>query len=115
MLSKYPTINEAIERAEKRAQDLPHIVQVNESDWDTVVLANEVKRLKREVERLTSKKIQPPTTPISPWPSPSLPVTSTCSKCGLKMEGAMGYVCSVPMCPTGLGGAWCSTSSKYVD
>ena len=110
---KYPSINDSLERAELRAQELPHIVQVNESDWDVVVLANEVKRLRREVNRLTPKKIQPPTTPITPWPGgPIGPITtnSTCPKCGMLMEGCIGYVCNVPKCPTGLGGAWCSTN-----
>lgn len=114
---KYPSINDALERAEIRAQELPHTIQTKESDWDVVVLANEVKRLKREVERLTPRKfVERPSTPISPWPTTTpLPINHTCPKCGLAMEGAMGYVCSVPMCPTGLGGAWCSTESKYVD
>lgn len=112
---KYPSINDALERAELRAQELPHIVQVNESDWDVVVLANEIKRLRREVNRLTPKKIQPPTTPITPWPSAPLQAPSSCPKCGLVMSGSMGYVCSVPQCPTGLGGAWCTSKSRYVD
>lgn len=99
MLSKYPTINEALERAEKRAQDLPHVAQINESDWDTVVLANEVKRLKREVERLTNKKIPPPTTPITPWPAPSVYQTA-CPVCGI--SGIMGYVCQRTDCPTSI-------------
>ena len=46
-------------------------------------------------------------------PMPSLPTWSTpsyCPQCGLKFEGTMGYVCSQPKCPTGLGGAWCSNS-----
>lgn len=31
--------------------------------------------------------------------------SNKCPKCGLVMEGAMGYVCSDPQCPTGLGGS----------
>lgn len=118
---KYPSINDALERAEIRAQELPHVAQIAESDWDVVVLANEIKRLRREVDRLTPKKpverkfVERPTTPITPWPSAPFPTSSQCHKCGLVMEGAMGYVCSVPMCPTGLGGAWCNTKSRYVD
>lgn len=47
-----------------------------------------------------------------PWTLPDpLPVTTwtkNCSKCGIKLDTVMGYVCSQPQCPTGLGGAWCS-------
>jgi hypothetical protein len=42
---------------------------------------------------------------VHPWPQQA---TNSCSKCGLRLEGVMGYVCSQPMCPTGLGGVWCS-------
>lgn len=46
------------------------------------------------------------------WPTINPPITAPnhCHKCGLKMEGVMGYVCSQPHCPTGLGGAWCGRS-----
>ena len=46
-------------------------------------------------------------------PMPSIPMNplpewaKTCSKCGLKLEQVMGYVCNNHPCPTGLGGAWC--------
>ena len=32
---------------------------------------------------------------------------TSCSKCGIKLEGVMGYCCPYPKCPTGLGGGWC--------
>jgi hypothetical protein len=32
---------------------------------------------------------------------------SGCVKCGIKFDGVMGYVCSLPGCPTGLGGPQC--------
>ena len=53
----------------------------------------------------TSVKTSPLTQPGYPWE----PVNS-CSKCGLKLEKVMGYVCNQPACPTGLGGSWCSTN-----
>lgn len=112
---KYPSINDALERAEIRAQELPHIIQVKESDWDTVVLANEVKRLKREVERLTVKKIPPPTTPITPWPkSPKDWLYSQCEVCGMHFNGPMGYVCPRSDCPTAVtcGG---TIKDKFID
>lgn len=101
MLSKYPTIQDALERAERRAQDLPHVAQVKESDWDVVVLANEVKRLQSEVNRLTPKKphIEQPI----PYTVPPYHINMhQCSVCGMKSEGAMGYVCPRADCPTAI-------------
>jgi hypothetical protein len=59
----------------------------------------------------------PPMKPIGPsdWPLPQSPTPNwygNCPQCGLKLEGCMGYVCSNAKCPTGLGGAWCSTQSN---
>lgn len=31
---------------------------------------------------------------------------NSCPKCGIKLEGVMGYCCPHARCPTGLGGAW---------
>lgn len=41
-------------------------------------------------------RIQPivPTSPVAPSLSPTV-----CAKCGLKWDGAMGYVCASPDCP----------------
>ena len=52
--------------------------------------------------------------PIVPLPYPPFkPFETTtynhCPKCGLKLDQVMGYVCSTPHCPTGLGGTWCSS------
>lgn len=45
--------------------------------------------------------------PFSPQPY-QMNVNDSCPKCGLRLDqGPMGYVCSVPKCPTGLGGSWC--------
>lgn len=51
---------------------------------------------------------QVPTPPIQ-WPYPTTQsVPNACSKCGLKMEGVMGYVCPNGVnCPVGLGGSYC--------
>jgi len=43
--------------------------------------------------------------PLNPPYNPS-----TCTKCGLKLEQVMGYVCTNYPCPCGLGGAWCGTT-----
>lgn len=39
------TLKQALDHAAKTEQELPQIVQVYPSDWDIVILANEVKRL----------------------------------------------------------------------
>ena len=44
----------------------------------------------------------------SPWQAPQwhMPVQH-CTKCGMNLDGVMGYVCSDPHCPTGLGPIMC--------
>ena len=64
-----------------------------------------------EMNRTLMEKVggQRPITSL-PYPLPTQPNPfSNCPKCGLKLEGVMGYVCPNAGCPTGLGGAWCST------
>lgn len=52
--------------------------------------------------------ILPPEPQQAPWtPCPPLVDDKRCSKCGLKLENVMGYVCHNHPCPTGLGGPWC--------
>ena len=45
--------------------------------------------------------------PYQPWTTPNTPIGNNCPKCGLKMDGVMGYVCPAPDCPTGLGPVMC--------
>lgn len=47
------------------------------------------------------------TTPYQPWVVPNTQWTKNCPKCGINIDGPMGYVCPQPQCPTGLGGSWC--------
>lgn len=58
-------------------------------------------------------KIYPvsPVPGVMPNPFQKQPDPNVCPKCGLKLEGVMGYVCSHPRCPTGLGGAWSSQNT----
>lgn len=66
----------------------------------------------RPVTSLPYPAPQPVTVPFPYDPStPYGPIAKNCAKCGLKMEGVMGYVCTQPQCPTGLGGAWCGTQT----
>lgn len=41
----------------------------------------------------------PTTPPAEKWEMPT-----TCAKCGMRIDGALGYVCPTPGCPCGLGG-----------
>lgn len=50
-------------------------------------------------------------TPMIPWNPSQSYGPNQCGKCGLKMEGVMGYVCPKGgNCPTGLGGFSCGIS-----
>lgn len=54
-----------------------------------------------------------PSVPLNPQPYnpfPTMEPKQHCPKCGLKLEGVMGYVCPNNPCPTGMGGVWCSTT-----
>lgn len=68
------------------------------------------------MDKLAGGPITFPATPPSTfkWPTINPPIQSPnhCPKCGIKMEGVMGYVCSQPQCPTGLGGVWCNSEAK---
>lgn len=51
----------------------------------------------------------------SPWPAPMPPtgpytLNNTCSACGMKFDGPMGYACSRPDCPSGV--SYCGTEVK---
>lgn len=46
------TLAEALNHAENKRAELPHIVQVVPSDWDIVILANEIKRLNFVLDNL---------------------------------------------------------------
>ena len=47
--------------------------------------------------------------PFDPNKIPKWEPVTQCSKCGLKLDKIMGYVCTNYPCPCGLGGAWCGT------
>ena len=78
---------------------------MNEKD-----LASQLERVEQTIKRLEERLVRiersshthAPTIPTVDW--------SKCPKCGIKLDTMMGYVCSVPQCPTGLGGVWCSAT-----
>ena len=78
-------------------------------------LERRLKELEERVDfvehtRDTTIPIQPFTPPYDPWERKSFSWRE-CPKCKLRLDqGPMGYVCSQPQCPTGLGGSWCSTN-----
>ena len=44
--------------------------------------------------------------PFKPFhPKPDSVMERQCEKCGIMLNGAMGYVCPYTDCPSGLGGA----------
>ena len=66
-----------------------------------------------------------PSAPFSPMPSTPYPDTlprpytiptpywesKKCPKCGINLDGPMGYVCPNNPCPTGLGGVYCKAET----
>lgn len=52
------TLKQALERARKVEDDLPHIIQVLPSDWDIVILAKRVHELEKRINNLKSKQRQ---------------------------------------------------------
>lgn len=44
------SVGDALRSADQKRRDLPLIVQVRASDWDEVILADEVYRLRQELE-----------------------------------------------------------------
>ena len=67
----------------------------------------ELNTLKGELKNVEDNDI--PTNPYAPFfpiepmePSPTL--ADECPKCGIKLTGIMGYVCTRVDCPTGLSG-----------
>ena len=64
--------------------------------------------LSARLSELERKLWNPYKEPFMPYPSQPVKMADACPTCGLRFDqGAMGYVCSVPKCPTGLGGPWC--------
>lgn len=74
---------------------------------------NELKNLRERIEKIEQGQLF--NQPFGPITRPSMPIVThppkiTCSKCGLVMDGPMGYCCSHRDCPCGMGPVWCGTS-----
>lgn len=80
-------------------------------------LFDKLERLLLQVDALNERigvleRTQLRTVPFGPTiPWQPLPSFNQCTKCGLKLDTVMGYVCSQPDCPTGLGPIMCTTQS----
>ena len=64
------------------------VQQLQEQIWE---LQSQVKDLEAKLERIMT---QPPIEPYQPYSN-----VTTCSKCGMRWEGTMGYVCTHLNCP----------------
>lgn len=64
---------------------------------------NEILRRLEQIEKsiLDQPVVQYPSYPYptTPFPPPYIP-SNSCAKCGIALEGVMGYVCSDKNCPT---------------
>lgn len=63
-MAKNPTIKDctldmALGYAKRKEEELPQIIQVYPTDWAVVVLANEVKRLRRIIDDASYEKDNP--------------------------------------------------------
>lgn len=104
----YKQMLEEFDRLNKVSIDMESEFKRLEVKFDELL-----RRIKRIEERLDAMSHPPQpmpvpeTNPFTPYTPPISPWDMrTCTKCGLKLEGTMGYVCTQPRCPTGLGGAW---------
>ena len=83
---------------------------MNELSFEEKVL-NEIKNIKLRLDRLEQRPTPGVIPPLVPGVIPSIPINSNkCSKCGLIMNGPMGYCCPHRDCPCGMGPVWCGTT-----
>jgi len=89
------------------------MMNVTTTGEEIAVLKHRIAELERVVailarERDMRQPYASPGVPTPMWPVYPAPTANTCARCGLKLEGVMGYVCpNGGNCPTGLGGAVC--------
>lgn len=83
-------------------EEIEKLVKLIEETKDEVTKTILRKLLSTEVE-LRGRITLPNNPPV--WKA-----QNACAECGLKFEGTMGYVCTNPLCPTGLGPIMCGGS-----
>lgn len=86
------------------------------SDLKTQSLLEAILEELREIRKIVSEPPEPvfpdspdvpPYAPVSPANPPREWPSRQCSRCGIRLDSVMGYVCSDPTCPTGLGPTTC--------
>lgn len=72
-------------------------------------ILNELSEIKDRLNQLERQNMwnQPRTYPQPMMPIVTNPPEIKCSKCGIKLEGVMGYCCPRGDCPTGMGPVMC--------
>jgi hypothetical protein len=99
-------LQDSIRTAQERLDDLAkENAKLRE---EVALLTNIIRETANNVPMKPAFPYQPGFVPIPNDIPPLVAMFTTCPKCGLKLDSVMGYVCSQPQCPTGLGGAWCS-------
>lgn len=86
---------------------------MSNQDEKNAMLQGEIDNLNQKVAFLEQKlkELQENRSiPTSPWTVYGPIVERRCTKCGLKLDGPMGYCCSNSDCPSGLGPVMCKTS-----
>ena len=73
-----------------------------------------LEKLDRIIDLLPKEKSPYSPSYPPPTPGPSFPPT-TCSKCGLRLDQVMGYVCGDTYCPTFVKPTCTVSSVTYVD
>jgi len=112
--------DEALERDVKEATEQPKkkVSEMQTEDIYALLLEHYIQDLEYEIFSLKCQNV------IELFRTPRLPTRiyeeekkqhnpyQTCSKCGMKLSGVMGYCCPNTDCPTGLGPIVCGTTSK---
>lgn len=74
-----------------------------------------VKEWKREWLLARLRELTPEPSPWKfnkrPYPYQKPPEPPRCPKCRIRLDSNAAFVCAVPQCPTGMGGAWSGISS----
>ena len=91
----------AADKIEKLEAEKKHLEEIN------AMLQRENKLLTDIIRDNARQQLLKPDPSMPYGPGPFNYNTNKCPKCGIQLNSVMGYVCSTPDCPTGLGGSKC--------